>query len=416
MKVRPSHIVVAVLVVVGAVVVYAIVQSRKPVVVAPEGVAGKTDEFLAQVETLRAAGRGSDVTAGVVPSADVDLSKRPKIELATGDEINVGIIPNTGVFTTRTPVKNAGGMPLEITEVRAACGCTQGKFERVAVRSDGKQVATIPPGQTADLIITVDPKLVPGFQAYKSVTLFSNDPITPQYVLLVKADIDPEYLMEPHQFDFGTVPRGTSKSITMSIRQAGEQPVAITGVEVVSEGGRRPKGAEATHVVMMDLVRLPQDEWRTPGRPEWIITATLDPSAPAGEVYGVAAILSDVPRIPHVDVKITGYVESFYTVEPQNLASRAAVKPGQRDVAVAKVTAQSPIQVSNVRVTGDDLSVTLVPGAQPTEAELHLHINETADPGIKKEEVAFTITSGDRTLEHTMNAFVSVTAQTPPAQ
>ncbi len=410
MKVRSSQVVLAIIILVGCVVTAAVLRSQG------SKKSESTDDFLKEVEQLRDAGQGSKESAGIVRSREVDMANRPKIELTIQD-LEMGLIPNNQKSTKRTPVKNTGTVPLEISEVRSSCVCTAGVFEEQIARADGKKITVIPPGQERDLIVSVDPALVHGFFADRTLTLHSNDPVTPQYSIIVKSKIEPEFTMVPDRLDFGIVPRGSEQEARAIIRQLQEAPMEITGVQIAEETDAKPRNEKSmAQFITMELQKRPADQWQSPSKAEWEIVAKLAPETPIGNIYQVFSVQSNVARVPTIDSVMEGLITSFYLVDPLNISVRNPVAPGQKDVAFVTVTSQIPIEISQATITGSDLEVSVKPGDVPGKKEIYLSVKPEATAGLKTEYISFQITGAGKTLVHKMRALASVATETPVAQ
>jgi hypothetical protein len=92
---------------------------------------------------------------------------------------------------------NKGLAPLEISRVESSCGCT------AAILSS----KVIQPGETGQIEVTVSTEGVVS-KITKSVTVNSNDPLQPQMVLNVSADVEPEFTLSERSIYFGNVARG----------------------------------------------------------------------------------------------------------------------------------------------------------------------------------------------------------------
>src|SRR5262249_45827632 len=82
-------------------------------------------------------------------------------------------------------IRNDGTAPLEITEVRPACGCTVASFDK-----------KIAPGQSGKVHVGIDSATFTGAIA-KGVSVFTNDTENPQIELTVRAAVQPVIVVEP---------------------------------------------------------------------------------------------------------------------------------------------------------------------------------------------------------------------------
>ena len=89
--------------------------------------------------------------------------------------LDVGVVAKGEKVVKEFILKNEGNAPLEITEVRAACGCTVADFTK-----------SIPAGGSGTVKVTVDTSDFNG-PISKGVTAYTNDADNPQIELTVRA-------------------------------------------------------------------------------------------------------------------------------------------------------------------------------------------------------------------------------------
>ena len=92
-----------------------------------------------------------------------------------------GNIPGGEPVSTEFTVTNRGGKPLNLARVATTCGCTAAVL--------GNQLLN--PGESTKLKVSYDPRGKTGQQS-RTVTIFSNDPRTPQIGVNISANIVPE--------------------------------------------------------------------------------------------------------------------------------------------------------------------------------------------------------------------------------
>lgn len=401
MRIRSSHIVVAIVALIGT--FFLLVWLR-----ASSAKVGSDQDIIQQARELRAEGAGSQATEGLLPSADVALKNIPVLD-ATTDLYDMGEITNTGPTTEELEVYNRGNGPLEITEVRTSCGCTIGQFDTNSVKPDGRKATIIPPGGEAPMKITVDPFRIPGFASRKTLTIYSNDPKRPTVMVDVAAHVRPEFTMAPPILDFGTVQRGDSPEASIIIRQEDAPDLLITGVEPgrpTLAGGKieEKEGEKYT----LALHKRPESAWASPDHPEWEIAVKLSPDLPVGAFHDSFTILSNVRRVSRLTYKISANVEAFYTVSPTMLGVRNAVDPGQERIGTAVVKADRPFQLEDVAITGSGLTVSTRPGDSSDTEFIDVGVTPDAHSGLHNETLSFTVKSANQTVHHTMRVFASV--------
>lgn len=412
MKVHSSHLVVGVLAVIGVFFVLAFVR--------PSGggddnkTLSETDKFLSQVDRIRESGGGSTAKDGVVPRADVDISQHEPLEFSE-NPVEMGTIARDKLAEKRVTVKNPSGIPIDVLDISTSCVCTLGRFERSAVRSDGRRVTTIAPGDEEVLLVTVDPKKVHGFYSTKTLSLTTTDPVVSVYGLDVTAHVDPEFAMEPNSLDFGIVQAGEPAEVRAHITQLIDEPFDIRSVQLPLPSAEKGAPPPKQPPVALELVKTPESQWKTPGRAEWDVIARLLPTADTGVLDLSAWFMTNSTRVEDIGFKVVGKVVSFFDVTPPSLGARDVVTPGRTRVAKATINAVAPITVSDPVVTGDDLTLEVVPQPDnPKNVDLYINVSPEATPGLKNETLTFTISGGDKSVQHTMRAFVSI-ASAPPA-
>ena len=113
-------------------------------------------------------------------------------------------------------IKNEGDAPLEISKVRPACGCT------VA----GAYPKTIEPGQTGKFPFSVNSNKLRGKYA-KSITISSNDPVTPALKLKIRGECKRYVEVLPTNANFGKVTTNEPQERVLTITNNTDQPLQI---------------------------------------------------------------------------------------------------------------------------------------------------------------------------------------------
>jgi mono/diheme cytochrome c family protein len=95
---------------------------------------------------------------------------------------DIGHVKTDGHAVAVFRLVNLGGRSLQISQVEASCGCTVAKLSK----------KIIPPGQMATLDVNLDTSLKLG-RVEKQITVTTNDPKSPQYLLTLLAWVDPNF-------------------------------------------------------------------------------------------------------------------------------------------------------------------------------------------------------------------------------
>ncbi|GMW00743.1 MAG: hypothetical protein AMXMBFR84_18800 [Candidatus Hydrogenedentota bacterium] len=373
-----------------------------------------TDDFLEEARLAREAGQGSTSTEGLL-AAKEGGSTEPRIEVPT-NEFDVGVISHKEATVKELLVKNSGGRPLIISDIRTTCGCTTGHFASAKKGEGGKPVTTILPGHEETLLITIDPFRIPSFTSSKTLTLQTNDPARPAMDIIVKATVDPEFVVPEDELRFGEVEQGKPAEKTMVMKQTGEDFYEITSIEpgarvtgtATISAAVKPMSDEGGQLYTLSMSERPKDQWSDPKYKEWNIHASISGDLPPGLFTDHIWLATTAPRYKKLRITLSAMVTSFYKVDPSIMSLRSGVLPGDEDVTSVTVSADQPLEISELSITGDDLIVRSSPGDTANSVKLNLSIAPSSDLGLKNEVLTFDVKVGGRTAKHTMRTFVSV--------
>jgi hypothetical protein len=313
-------------------------------------------------------------------------------------EFDMGTISNDKVDVKTLAIKNTGNGKLSILDVKTSCGCTKGYFK------DGKRevkTASIAPGESAELFISVDPFRVPGFSSSKTLTLFTNDPGNATLSFDVLAAVQPEFEVDPEQLHLGVISKGEKVAGQAIVRQLDDSDFDVTAA--------RP-GARANETYTAALAPRPESEWRTPGKREWTLDVELDTSSlRKGLFRDRIYIETNCERLKVYGYMLNVDVQTFYSVIPELLHRRDAVDPGTVNIASAVVSADQPITINGMSISDPAVTVTIKQDDSPNTAVLELSVAEDASPGVKNATLSFTVVSEDgNQAEHSLRAIVAV--------
>ncbi|MFO7974759.1 MAG: DUF1573 domain-containing protein [Candidatus Hydrogenedentota bacterium] len=354
MRIHPVYIVILVIVGIAGFVIYAALSGDAGDVTSPAPPVAPSN-------------------TGMLPSVDIDQNLVPKLEVET-DTFHMGTVTNSEPTTKELTVKNTGSEKLVVREISTSCACTTGKI-------NPKEIM---PGEAATLEVTVYPNRIPGFYTHKRLTLITNAPNAPMQNIDVIARIDPEFEVIPDDaLDFGTVQKGERNQREVLLRQLGEEPIELLDVRMIDE---QAKG------VTFEWERRPESEWQEAGKPEYTITATLEPFALPGEFTQMCYIVTSCKRVPRYRQPIKAMVKSFYELSDKRLFF--STRPGQSKetpLASLEIKADRPIKIIDPEITGDEFSVELVPGSDSNSMKIQLHCASKVTPGRKNEALTFFV-------------------------
>lgn len=408
MRVRGSHIIVAVLVGISLFIFFAIGRTRS--------VEGRVDvgdpEFYESVPRGSSMGQSED---GNLQGTDADPDKFPKIVLAS-DAVELNEISNSEKSVHEFPIANEGEGPLIIRQIQTTCACTQGFMHETNREPTNGPLATIPPGQTRPMYIEIDPFRIPGWEATKYLTIWSNDPQSPQATVEVTSHVIPEFEISAQKYEFGRVDRGIEHKGTVLIRQITDEPFEVKSVRATGNavmpaqpGVSAVAGGEMIPTFDLRVIKRAAEQWQTPGKAEWVVEIALSPSLPVGVFNGYYEIETTDDRLDRLPCSFTAEVASFFRVVPEVLTRRDGLTQGETDVGFATIRSEVPFTVSDLEVEGAWFSATAV----PHETENSVQINVTADPetplGPKSALIKMNVNAEDgRTSEHKLSVVLSV--------
>jgi len=361
MRIRPAYVVIVVVAAIGAFVLYAALSSR-----------GGPDQGLGTPSSQSSGG-------AMLPPVDVNQDLVPVLDIGM-DTFDAGLLPNDTITTKTIPVKNTGRKKLVIRQITTTCACTTGKITPMEIM----------PGATATMEITIEPDRILGFYSEKLLTILSNAPASPMKELVVKAHIEPEFEVEPEVLEFGEVPKGAPAQRQAVLRQVGEEPIELLGVEPID---KKDKSCSFT------FAKRPEAEWRTPGKPEYLITAALEPIAPIGKYSKSFVIETTCRRVGRYRLQLDATVTGFYKLNEKEIAftwNRA--RPLDGPVGALLVAADRPVEIVDARVSGELFIVKTAPGPRPNTVAIELYINGAPDAGRRDEELTFAVKGEDGAL------------------
>lgn len=368
MKLRASHIVVALGVITALVLGLAIYQSQTRTEVAVDpAIAGDPElEFLQEVRKEAVTVPLGKQEVGTIVGEGMDPSMVPVIEVET-HVYDMGTVANDKPTKGQVMVFNRGKLPLEISQVTTSCACTMGTIVN----------KTIPPGGQEPMIVTIDPNRIPGFDSTKTLSIYSNDSKNSIMQVDVTCKVEPEFSIEPRDVDFGVVTKGEVKKAAIKVVQLGNQELVIHEV--------KPSGA-APGLTMEAKALAPEN-----GKNAYEILVTLDTSAlPASPYQANYTMKTSIKRLETFFGHVSANIVAPYHVEPRPV-SLGSVIPGQSDIERLKVTSEQPFTITDLAISGKDLSVSERRVEGVNTAFLDISVSPDAGPGVKREEITFKV-------------------------
>lgn len=258
-------------------------------------------------------------------------------------------------------VANEGDAPLNILEVRPACGCTVADYDEV-----------IAPGATGKVHTVIDTSTFNGGIS-KGVTVLTNDPENPRLVLTTKALVKPLVFVEP----------GFARYVQPQMSEPGEVQELIYSEDFDKLEITDVKSPYDFLAVTYRKATDEEREERGKGN-QWVLTLTLDYSkAPVGALADYVHVVTNHPKQKDVPIPVSGFVRPMVVVTPDE------ARLGQVDVSEApqvaslllKNYAQQNIDVSVAGTTVPGLKVGVEPLQEGREYKIILTVDEDVPKG-----------------------------------
>ncbi len=195
-------------------------------------------------------------------------------------------------------ITNNTSGPISILNLRVSCGCTSGKAS----------VSVVPPGGTGVVEAEMDTR---NFVGNKATTLFvtlHNGAEEVEVGLGVRSNILSDIVLNPGGIDFGTIARGQSPTLSLTIDRLGQPEWRV--VKMVS----------ASKVLGATLV----ETQRANGMVSYRLEVSIKPGAPAGTVRDEIQLITNDPESRSFPVLVTAEVRGDLTASPSVLALGAA--------------------------------------------------------------------------------------------
>ncbi len=273
-------------------------------------------------------------------------------------------------WSTEPPVKhafvleNVGKLPLKITGVSSSCGCT----------TIGKKQITLEPGETWDLEIELDLTQQKSLVAHK-ITVFSNDPVEPQYTLRIVGVVQrPIVLSPPNGMFFGKV--GPEEKRTREIKITNKTDEAMD-LSITRRAGDW-LSAEIKPV--------------KPGK-EYTLVLRAKPPYKPGANTGRIEMKTGLTMQPEIAIRPQAFRPPPLMVSPQHLRLPTKLPNGARRVVSVRNNSDEPIKVTGATCSLDGVKIDI---SAVKGGKVHnLDVRFPADMEIPKGPHTLTIRTDD---------------------
>lgn len=296
--------------------------------------------------------------AALLVAASVLAAGKPKI-VAVEPIKDVGTVAKGEKIVNDFVIRNEGDAVLEITNVQPACGCTVAEFDK-----------TVAPGQTGKIHAVVDTTTFNG-PISKGVSVFSNDPDTPQLELTVRAKVEPYVSVKPGYARYITVQgEPLEGSIAQTIWVPDGTPMDITGVD------------SPWPFLKVSYREAKPDERVTDAKGKvWRVEMNLSNDAKVGPLSDYVTIHTNHPKQKIVQIPVSGFVRPVIAVTPPVADfGKVELKQPLRKALNIRNFATEPIKITSIEQNLKGIDAKLEPLEEGREYQVRLVL----DPSLAK--------------------------------
>lgn len=271
---------------------------------------------------------------------------------------DVGFVAKGDLATHEFVIRNDGNAPLELREVRAACGCTVADFDKV-----------IAPGKTGKVRVTLDTATFNGPVA-KGVTVYTNDPDTPSLELTVRTDVGQFIKVKPGYARFITVQGEPEGKIVQTLWTPDKSPLEIVKVE-----------SPYPFMNVRFWEAKPEERLKeNADQQQWKVELHLTDEAPVGALTEPIKIHTNHPKHKLIQLPVSGFVRPVMAVTPPvvDLGQVNGNAPVKFSINVRNF-ATEPIKLTSV--AGDIQGITAK--IEPLQDGREYQVQITFEPGAK---------------------------------
>jgi len=258
-------------------------------------------------------------------------------------------------------IRNEGDAPLNITDVRPACGCTVAEYD-----------ALVPAGGTGKVHVVVETDTFDGGIS-KGVTVLTDDPQNPRLVLTVKVLVKPLVLVRPGFARF-IQPQLSEPGVVEQILFTEDFPE----LKVLDVKSPYP-------FLKVDYRKATDEEKEEKGvGNQWVLTLTLDyDEAPVGALAEYVHVVTNHPQQKDVPIPVSGFVRPMVVLTPEraNLGSVSISDEPTTATMLLKNYARQDLDVSVAENTVPGLKVSVEPVREGREYKIVLTLGQDLPMG-----------------------------------
>jgi hypothetical protein len=320
--------------------------------------------ILALCAILPLAAAGTSITSAAVPAsatASAADSGTPHGKAVVVEAIkDVGEVAKGDKVAQDFQIRNDGPVPLTITDVKAACGCTVASFDKL-----------IAPGKMGQVHVVVDTVTFTGPIA-KGVTVYTSDPGNPQIELTIRAKIEPYIAVKP----------GYARYVT--VRGEGKEGTIVQTLYAPDGGSMDIVKVESPFPYLTATFREAQEGERLPDVKvkQWRVEMTLSNDAPPGPIAGYVTVHTLHAKQKLVEIPVSGFVRPVMAITPpKGDFGKIEVKEPVHQAFDVRNFATEPIKVLSVDPLGPGMEAKLQSLEEGREYAVRLTLSPTMPKG-----------------------------------
>jgi hypothetical protein len=207
---------------------------------------------------------------------------------------DVGTVAKGDKAVADFEIRNDGDAVLEITNVQPACGCTVAEYDK-----------TIAPGKSGKVHAVVDTATFNGPIA-KGVTVFTNDPATPQIELTLHTKVEPYITVKPGYARYIVV-QGENKegTIVQNLWSPDGSPMDVTSVD-----------SPWPYLTVSFREATPEERLPEVKGKQWRVEMKLSNNAKVGPLADYVTVHTTHAKQKTVQIPISGFVRPVMAVTP----------------------------------------------------------------------------------------------------
>jgi len=296
-----------------------------------------------------------------------DKNLFPRIEIKGADIrfdeyiINVGVIEEGKKIEKIFTFRNAGKTNLEISNVRATCGCTPTDITDKSIKPEG----------SGKIKVIFDTTGRQGLQNHK-IYVLTNDPVTPIVQLQIRGLIKEDLVITPRSVAFGDIKKASPPTREILIIDRTGKNVEITGLEPYPE--------------FITTILSPVTDRPYQGHK---ILVFLSPEAPLCNMEGKVTIYTTDKKHSEIEIPVTANIIGDIEFRP-SLFFFGFVKQGETPVAKITIftTGEESFRIEGIENDTHFISTEIIPKEAGREYIISATLNKDTPPGNMRSTVS----------------------------